>query len=249
MSAAMQVVVHEDLAMRRRRLARRMVLFGFIILIGGLFIGSGDSRSLALSYGALIVGTILSWSGVALMDRWMLPPRPEIAIREAMAGSNAGWKLYHWVLGADHVALAPWGLTVIEPYNFDGPLTVHGKRWRDQRSIVRRLLSIGRRPVRDPSRLLDIQVEALRDDLRRHAPDLADVPIERVMVLTHPRAVLHAEDPNVPVMLAADLKRALRADFGHRPLKPADQRALRDALDAEAAVRLAPKKDKDEDKD
>jgi hypothetical protein len=234
-----EIQINEALAIKRRRMARRLVLFGFIVLVGSLFIGARDARTVTLSYAALIVGTLASWGGVMMMHRWTLPPKPEVALGEAMAGSNAGWKLYHWLLPADHVVQAPWGLAVLDPFNFDGRLRVDGARWRDGRSALRRIFAIGQRPVRNPERVLDQQVEALRAALVERDARWAEVPIERALVLTHPRAALEAEMPNVPVHLAADLKRALAKGQPHRALKPVDQRALRDELDALAEQRLA----------
>ena len=239
--ATIETLVHAELAARRRRLARRMVFAGCIVLVAGLFIGARDVRTIVLSYGSLVLGTMLSWVGVMLMDRWNLPPKAEDALPAAMGASNRGWKLYHWALPADHVLQAPWGLVVLDPFNFDGALHVRGAHWRDRRSILRKVFSLGRRSVRDPDRFLALEAEALRSALVEADPRWAELPIERAMVLTHPRARLDAEEPSVPVYLAADLRRGLRTAWRHKALEPAEQRALRDTLDALAAVQMAGK--------
>jgi len=189
-------ITNVELARRRRRLALALSLAGFAALVGGLFVGGGGSRWLAVAYGSLIVGSVLSWTGIALLDRWVAVPRPDAALAEALGGrpssggrsghvggsvgagkgssvaagsrrrvggaAAARWVVYNWCLPADHVIVAPWGLAVVSPINHTGPVEVDGKRWRDRRKPLIRLLSIGRRPLRDPSRLLEYEVRALR---------------------------------------------------------------------------------------
>jgi hypothetical protein len=236
----MEAMVYASFAASRRRTARRLLWFGFAILAAGLFIGGSDMRTLVLSYGALITGTILSWTGVALLDRWVMPPRAEDALGAALEGMHGGWKRYHWSLpGASHVLQAPWGLVIIDAFNFDGTVQVRGKRWRDARPLWRRLLSIGRRPVRDPRRHLQLEERLLRDALAAEAPDLGQtMPLEIVQVLTNPRASVDAEEPSTPILMGADLRRWLQRVPRHKALPPAEQRRLREALDALAAKHM-----------
>lgn len=234
----MRVVVDRLRLARRQRLARRLALAGLAVLGLGLFVSLRAEPTrvyVGLAYATLMAGTVLSWSGVAMMNRWVAPPRPEAVLPAALGGLGAPWALYHWALPAAHVALAPWGLVVLHAVGHAGPAEVRGARWRDGRPLAARLLSFGRQPLRDPSRLVRWEVEALRRALAEREPALAEVPIDAVAVFLHPAARLVAVEPELPVVALGDLRGWLRAQGKGRRLPPADVRRLASALDALAA--------------
>lgn len=234
----MRVVVDERRLASRQRLARRLSFGGLVVLGAGLFVSLRAEPTrvyILLSYATLIAGTIASWSGVALMSRWVAPPRPEQVIPAAVGGMGAPWALYHWALPAEHVVVAPWGLLVLYPVNNAGAITIKGDRWRDGRSIVARMLSFGRQPLRDPSRVLGWQVDGLRAAVAEQEPTLADVSIETVAVFLHPRARLSVTEPSLPVVALAELKGWLRGHGKGRRMPPQDVRRLATVLDGLAA--------------
>jgi hypothetical protein len=240
------VVTNEALAARRRRQAALCSLGGFVVLVAGLVVnllgarGGGADRSYVLyAYLALIAGSILSWVGMALSDRWALPPRPEQALEGALKGAGKGFRLYNWALPADHVLATPWGLVVAMVFNHDGPVVVHGRHWRDMRPIWRRAFSLGRRPVRDPSRLLALETRALSDALLTHDEGLGQVPIEGIAVFTRPGMALSVTEPNLPAVRADELREWLRAEGKRTAQSPTDRRRLERALETLSAERLA----------
>jgi len=234
----MRVVVDERRLASRRRLARRLSLAGLVVLGFGLFVSltAEPTRPMVvLSYGALIAGTMASWSGVALMNRWVAPPRPELVIPAALAGLGPPFALYHFALPAEHVLVAPWGLVVLHVLDHRGAAAIRGSRWRDRRPLLARLLAFGRRPLRDPTRLVGWEVQALQRAIAEREPALGDVPIEAVAVFVHPSAMLDAEEPSLPAVVLGDLKAWLRARGKGRRLPPADVRRLTAVLDGLAS--------------
>lgn len=240
----MRVVTHDALVSRRRRTALLLSMGGVAVLGLGLvanFYGAGDARYVTLSYVALAVGTILSWIGISVSDRWALPPRADIALAEGLEGAGQAYKLYNWLLPAEHVLLAPWGLTVFAVYNCDGPVDIQGKKWRDKRSWWRRLLSFGRRPVKEPSRLLHIETSQLASALveRDESGDLGDIPVEGVAVFTRLVGRLTVRDPSVPALEASGLRDWVRDKARHadESISPGRRRRLERILDAMAEER------------
>jgi hypothetical protein len=235
----MKTVIHTALANRRRRQAVLLSLGGIAVLLVGLFLNfQSGPNVLVLAYGALMAGTLLSWLGVGLADQWVRPPRAEVALGEAMKGAGPAFALYHWALPAEHVLVAPWGLVLFRVYNTDGAVEVRGERWRDARPFLRRLMTLGRQPVRNPQRALAYEAERLRGALVARDPALAEVPMQPVAVFTEPRAMLTVEAPNLPVLRLDALRDWLRAEAKRPALPPPARRALATALDAEAGERL-----------
>jgi hypothetical protein len=237
----MKITVHEALARRRRRQATLLSFAGIAVLLVGLYFNFQSDRQLILyAYMALILGSLLSFLGVSLADQWVRPPRAEVALAEAMKGAGPAYALYHWALPADHVLLAPWGLVLFRVFNLDGSVTVRGDKWRDTRSLARKLFSLGRQPVRNPTRILAIEAGQLRTALAARNPALAEVPMQAVGLFTSPRIELTAEAAEPPALRADGLREWLRAEGRRAALPAATRRALESALESIAAEAIGP---------
>jgi hypothetical protein len=244
----MRVRTNDRLVSKRRRLALFLSLGGIAVLGAGLAVNMFGIRSEAgglsyttLSYGALVVGTIVSWIGVSVSDRWTLPPRADLALESGLKGSGQAYKLYNWLLPAEHVLLAPWGLVLFVVYNCDGPVSIHGGRWKDARPWWRRAMSLGRRPVHEPSRLLSVETGALAAQIaaRDESGDLDEVTMEGIAVFSRPGVQISVEMPSVPALRADDLGDWLRQKDKSANLSPARRRRLERLLDAMADEREA----------
>ena len=247
----MRVRTNDRLVSRRRRLALFLSLGGIAVLGAGLAVNMFGLRSDAggvsyttLSYGALAIGTIMSWIGISVSDRWTLPPRADLALESGLESAGQAYKLYNWLLPAEHVLLAPWGLVLFVVYNCDGPVAIRGRRWKDARPWWRRALALGRRPVREPSRLLSVETGALAAQIaaRDNDGDLDEVSIEGVAVFSRPGVEITVAEPSVPALCTDDLGDWLRQKGGKSAktkLSPARRRRLERLLDAIAEEREA----------
>jgi hypothetical protein len=199
-----------------------------------------DPQRIWIAYAALVVGSMLSWTGVVLSDRWAARPRADEALALGLKGAGPAYHLYNWCLPADHVLVAPWGIVVFTVFNSEGPVVIRGSRWRDGRPLVRRLLSLGRRAVRDPSRLLAMETGELGRALAARDPELGQVTLEGVAAFAYPGAVVRAESPSVPVVPVGDMRDWLRQQAKRPALSTADRRRLQRAVESIAEERLAP---------
>ncbi|MBK6769726.1 MAG: hypothetical protein IPG72_12085 [Ardenticatenales bacterium] len=230
-----------DYARKRRSLAVRVAVLGFGLLLGGLFLNSPRTQPIALF--CLVAGTLASWFGIALMDRWVAVPRAEVALAAALADAGPLFTLYNWALpAAEHVIVAPWGLAVVHVFSTEGPIDIDGARWRDRRPLWRRFLAFGRRAVRNPSPLIDADIAALRAAVvaTGDANDaLRNVPIIPVVVFTRPGLVLTTNAPTPMAVRATELRGWLR-DEGRRQsaLAPGEARRLKGVVAGMAEGRL-----------
>lgn len=234
----MRIVTNVGLVKSRRRMATISAIGGLAILGLGLYLSLTRPELVLYAYACLIAGTIVSWIGVALSDQWVRPPRADIALESALKGAGRGFVLYNWALPADHVILSPAGLTVLAVFNQDGQMIVQGEKWREVRPLIKRLTSLGRRPVRNPERWLESDVESLRRALADVEPELADVEIGPAAVFTFPNVELEVEEPSVPTLRYDELRDWLRDEAKEVQLSPARRRRLEKALDEMAAERI-----------
>lgn len=232
----MKIVTHTALAGRRRRQALALSLGGTLVLLAGLWLNFQGRFGWA--FALLVLGTLASWVGIAFGDRWIAVPRPDVALADGLRERTGRvFALYHWVLPADHVFLAPWGVTVFAVFNHDGPIDVAGRRWRDARPLWQRALRFGRRPVAHPGAAVTADVAAVRGVLTAADAELASVPVEAVAVFTHPRVDLRVADADLPVLRAADLGEWVRVAMRRPRLSDDVRKRAEAALDAAAAAR------------
>jgi hypothetical protein len=201
----------------------------------GLFLNFQGASAPALA--ALFTGSLCSWVGVGLAEKWLKPPRADIAIQRGLKGSGRGFGLYHWVLPADHVLIAPWGLTVLVPLTVDSRVTVSDGRWREHRPFYRRLLTLGRRPLGNPRVVAKLEIEALRALVAGESPLLADVPIDALAVFTQPAVTVTGADAALDSVRAEDLRQWVADRRKAEPLSNAQRRELEKLVDGLAVAK------------
>lgn len=232
----MRVVCNLALARRRGRQATVLSVLGLAVLgVGLVFNFRGQA---AYAYAALVLGSVASWTGIALADKWVRRPRADMALDAGLKGAGRAFVLYHWVLPAEHVLLAPWGLTVLLPSTVDGPVTIRDGKWREERSLGRRLLILGRRPLGNPPRLAAAEIDALARRLAADIPQAAGVPMDAAWVFLKADVAIEGQDEGLPAVAARDLRRWLRGQKSRPALGPSQRRALERGLDAVAAEAL-----------
>lgn len=239
-STGLKIASNTAYAGRRRRQASLLSAGGIAVLVVGLVLNLRSYDGLALV--ALILGSVSSWSGISLADKWLKPPREDAALDHGLARSGRAFALYHWLLPADHVLVAPWGLTVLQPAIVDGEVLISPDRWHENRPMVKRLVTIGRRSLGNPPSLAAAQVSAMRAALSAHDESLASIPIDALVVFTRPVVVVAGEDPAQPWVRAEGIGEWLAASRRKESLPPSVRRALEKVVDEMAAERMAPGK-------
>jgi hypothetical protein len=199
---------------KRARIGRVCTIGGFVALFGGLaysgfgFGGLQDSLTIGISYAALIMGYLLISVGKNNWLRFSLHPRPDEALALNLKTLDARTTLYNYVssLPVDHLLATPSGLVVVETRPFVSELRIDGERWARQGfGGVLQYFSEG--ALGNPGRDAQRGVADLRTLLvQRLGPDGESIPIEPLVVLTHPRARFTAEAPAVPIVYARDAR-------------------------------------------
>jgi hypothetical protein len=203
----MRVETHDRLVKRNRQIAQYLFFGTFAILIGGLFVINSqatDQQSnlaiIALLQALLLpiafISTIIS---VRMTNLWVRVPRPENVIREALKGLSNRSVLYNYFhIPARHVLICPQGVFAMVTRYQDGSYVVEDDRWRTQRSLPGRLLSLLRfdsigNPTDDALRA----AEHLQKLLQPIAPNITVQPL---IVFTDPRASVEVISSSVPVV-------------------------------------------------
>ncbi len=224
----MQAYVNEPFLQKRAKIARYTSLAGLVALVGGVFtVGT----AIWLSYALLMVGLLTAATASYISNQYIREPRADKVLQRVLDGLDKRYALYSYYLPSDHVVASHRGLTVIVARAQRGAVTVQGKRWQHHSGWRKILQVFGEPGLGRPD--LDLQVEVSRVQAWVAKRNLSEsIPVSGIIVFTHPQALLTAESPAHPAMVANQLPDFLRQGLNDLPiLSTAGQKELRRALD------------------
>jgi hypothetical protein len=229
----MRVIVNEPLVQKRSTWGRRIMSFGFAILLLAVFL-SFNRLTLLQAYGVMLAGLIILNIGLFIGGKWMRKPRPDQLLDKAMKGLNHGSRLYNYLLPVDHVLLAPSGLYVLMLKFQDGRIISQGDKWRRRLGLLDSIRALFEPRLGNPVRQARSEAARVQTWLHARLPDL-EVPVHPLIVFANPKAELQLEEPTVPAVALADLKGYLRAALKEKALPQATLEALTNLCDEQAA--------------
>jgi hypothetical protein len=182
---------------------------------------------------ALVAGFLLAQFGNYNLRRWGRSPRPDQVIEIALKGFDDRYHLYSWSLPAPLVLLSPQGVYSFVARDQAGVITVSGSQWRSKFSLGRALLAFAQEGLGNPTNEALEGVSRLGSWIKTDLPDVL-VEVQPAVVFINAKAQLEINEPTVPVMDAASLKKWLRGAGKGANLKSADYKALEALFGARA---------------
>ncbi len=208
----MKVVRNDMYIQRRATLGNWAFPIGYIILILGLVTSLLYPQLALIPVVAFFVGFGLTQIGIYYIHRFVRPDRPEAALTQALKGLDDRYVLYHYMLPADHVLVGPDGVRTFVVKWQGGEIRCRSDRWSQPMGPLRRILRwMAQDTLGNPTREAQLEAEALRRYFARHL-DEKEVPIQSIIVFTHPEARLEIEGSSIPVVHARKLKEWLRRE-------------------------------------
>jgi hypothetical protein len=215
----MHIITNTKLVKSRSAWSSRFMLGGFALILGSAvltFLNPEKVEYILPAYGALIGGFIIFNIGASLASKWRREPRADQAIERALKGLDNRFRLYNFLLPVDHVLLTPTGLTVFQVRRLPGQISCTGDRWDHKRSLLSRLRFSAEEQVGNPTRDVQNDIKLLQNFLAAKLDD-ADVPIDGVILFSHPAANLTLNNPTLPVWTPKEAKLNLRQTASQRP--------------------------------
>ncbi len=222
---------------------------GFGTLLGGLLysgfgIGGERAETILVAYAALAGGYMLIAFGKGDWLRFAIRPRADEALAIQLRSLDSRVVLFNYVscVPVDHLIVAPGAIVVVETRPYIGDIVVRGDRWSRRRGIIGWLQLLSEGPLGNPTRDALRGVELIRKLLtdRFGAEEAARIPVEPVVVFTHPRVTLTIEDPTIPVMHARDCREHIRRVAAASGPSQAILKRLETQIIEEAALEAEP---------
>jgi hypothetical protein len=182
---------------------------------------------------ALAVGWILSQVGIYLSHRYLRRPRPDEVLDEALKKVAKNGRFYHYLLPAPHVMLTPEGIIIFIAKYQGGNISVSGDKWRQTGVGMRKFF--GQEGLGDPTKEAEARIDLMVKYLRKHAPDVDEVPIAAMIVFTSNNIPnLDVKESRIPAMHSSKVKGFMRQNK-RPPMPQADYDIIRAAFDEKAA--------------
>jgi len=214
----MRIIANAPFIQRRAKIARYVSLAGLALLGGGFVTSLLQPKLLLWAYATLPIGIILANIGIYLTNRYGREPRPDQMLDQALKGLDDRYVIYHYMLPSSHVLVTPQGLHPLIVKFQPGTFVNEDERWQHRQSFLGRLMRLfGQESIGNPTREARAEAGTLARYLAEQAPGV-DVPIEPIIVFTHPAAQLTLTSPAVPVIPAKKLKGYVRSFERRRTL-------------------------------
>lgn len=226
----MKSLIDRQALNRRARIAHSASLGGLLVLLGSVAVSLWKPDWTLLTSIMLFGGFAVSVLGIAYANRWVKKPRPEFILDQALKGLSDQHRLYHYTPLADHLLLTPNGVVVLQTVNLEGQFTYREGRWRQKMSLGRAMRYIVEEKLGDPIAQALGQAEAIASYLQQSLPEGSRVPVQALVVFTHPLAAVKTDDAPIPVVIPEKLAR--KVPHPGAKLSPEIYQHVRQVLDA-----------------
>jgi len=125
----MKIIANTKKVNRYRKIGQYSTLASLVILVGG-FALSFNVDNLNLSFGALLVGLLVSQVGMYFTNRWGRLPHPDERITAGLKGLDDKYILYNFTSPVQHLLVGPQGIWVLVPMYQNGRISFDGKKYR-----------------------------------------------------------------------------------------------------------------------
>jgi hypothetical protein len=222
----MKIVTNEKLINRNKKIGQITSIASLVVLGGGLYFSFTSTSATSplgayattITFGALILGFLLSQVGIFYGNRWGRSPRPDERIIQSLKGLEDKYTFYNYTTNVPHLLVGPSGIWVLIPYSVKGLITYDEKkmRWNQKGGnfYMKFFAQEGLgRPDLDALGLIKDAEKYIGDNLK----DLAHPPVQAALVFINDKADVEATNAPVPTLPAGKLKDFFRKKAKEEP--------------------------------
>jgi hypothetical protein len=207
----MKIVADTKLIQRNKKIGSITTFVALGILAVGLYFSFTQPEKITITFGALLLGFLLSQIGIYFSNRWGRSPRPDELLTSALKGLEDKYVLYHYKAGVPHLLIGPAGIWGLIPVNVGGTITFDENRMRFRQKGGNFYFKLfGQENLGRP----EVDAQYLASDFtkyaRRHFPDIELPEIQAVLVFTNRKATLEIDQTPIPAVTIDKLKDFIR---------------------------------------
>ena len=210
----MKIVSNNKLIRRNKKIGQFTTIAALVILGIGLYYSFVKPDQITLTFGALLVGFILTQVGSYYSNRWTKSPRPDELISKGLKGLEEKATLYNYVTGISHLLLGPAGIVTLIPVSVPGKISYDEKRKRFKQSGGNAFMKIfGQENIGRPDLDARYSTEDIAKYLNKNFSEIQFPEPQAIIVFTNPNATIEDTSaspyPALPVEKVKDYIRKM----------------------------------------
>ncbi len=208
----MKVVSNNKLIRRNKKIGQITTIGALVVLGIGLYFSFTQAEQVTITFGALLLGFLLTQVGTFYSNRWTKSPRPDELLTKSLKGLEEKSTLYHYVTGIPHLLIGPAGILSLVPIGAPGKITFDEKRNRFKQSGGNAIMKLfGQDNIGRPELDARYSVEDIQKYLKKNFPEIELPEGEAIIVFTNPKATLeNLEKAPFPAVSLDKLKEFIR---------------------------------------
>lgn len=208
----MKQIINREKVKKRALLANTGSIGGLMLLLVSVLLPLFLPGIATISGILMVVGLGIAMIGIYFANRWVKKPRPEDVLAGTMKGLGDDYVLFSYPEGlADHVILTPSDLKVIETVNIGGEISFKNGKWKERMNMGRAMRYIVEEHLGDPVQSVINEAEKIKAKVNSLADLEKTVPVQPIVVFTHPGVLLDVKDTSVPVTTIKKVRKYLTA--------------------------------------
>lgn len=229
----MQIITDQKQIKRKKLIGQITTFAGLGVLAVGFYF-SMKPETMNLSFGALILGFILTQIAVYYGNRWGKSPRQDELVVKALKGLDKSTSLYNFTSPVSHLLVGPMGVWILLPYFQEGTITYDEKknRWR-QKSGNWYMRFFGQGGVGRPDQDVTSNRAQLARFFKKNLPADQQPVIHTALIFTSRNVTVNAETAPVPTLTLDKAKDFFRRQIKQSPADPHTINAVKDILPQE----------------
>ena len=207
----MKIISNEKLISRNKKIGQYTTMAALVILGIGLYYSFVQPEKIFITFGALLIGFLLTQIGVFYGNRWGRSPRPDELLSAGLKGLEEKYSMYHYTVGVPHLLAGPTGLWAIVTNAAGGKITFDTSRGRFRQKGGNFYMKLfGQGSLGRPESDAQYAVSDLAKALRKHAPDLELPEPKPLLVFINPKAEVEIQDSPMAAVALDKLKDFIR---------------------------------------
>jgi len=207
----MKIISNEKLIKRNKKIGQYTTFVALAVLGIGLYFSFAQPEKISVTFGALLVGFLLTQVGVFYGNRWGRSPRPDELVTASLKGLGETYSLYHYTAGIPHLLAGPTGLWAVIPNSAAGKISFDESKGRFRQkggSIYMKIF--GQDSVGRPESDAQYTISDLKKWINKKASDINLPEPKAVVVFLNAKAEVDAQNAPIPAMHVEKLKDFIR---------------------------------------
>lgn len=217
----MKIASNTKLINRNQKIARYTTFASLAILGVGLYISFTSPTAFSWSFGALIIGFLLSQVGMSYSNKFGKSPRPDESVTQSLKGLEDKYTLYHYNSPANHLLVGPAGVWVLLPFFQAGSITYNAKKNRWSQKGGNFFLKIfGQDSIGRPDLESQYSADEVKKFLEKNLPGTELPEVNVALIFFNKNAELNVEETPIPALSGEKVKDFFRKRAKEASLSP-----------------------------